>query len=72
MIPEDRLQQLINDKDADEALRWCNEHGYDEGWAIIDGALVVYDLNNPPSWLPADSERNEDGNTAEFEAAQSA
>jgi hypothetical protein len=67
-IPDDRLQQLIKRKRHGEAVGWCNAHGYSEGWAIIDGALVIYDLDNPPSWLPSDEERDEDGNTPAFYA----
>lgn len=33
------------------------------GRAIIDGALVIYDLDAPPAWLaPVLSARDEDGN----------
>lgn len=64
MIPDARLQQLIQRKDADEALVWCREHGYGEGWAIIDGALVIYDHEDPPAWLaPILALCDEDGNT---------
>lgn len=63
MIPEDRLQELIARKDADEAQEWCDEHGYSEGWAICDGALVIYDLDAPPAWFQFP--RDEDGNALE-------
>ncbi len=70
MIPADRLQQLIAEKDAEAALQWCQEHGYSEGWALIDGALVVYDLDAPPPWLAAVlAERDEDGYTPSGRAA---
>ena len=65
MIPEDRLQQILTAKDAEEAARWCTEHNYVEGWAIIDGALVIYDVDAPPHWLvPVLAARDEDGNTS--------
>ena len=64
MIPEDRLQQLIKTKKGAEAQHWCNKYGYSEGWAIIDGSLVIYDIDNPPAWLaPVLAVQDEDGNT---------
>jgi hypothetical protein len=66
VIPEDRLQQIIKNKDAAEAQRWCNKHGYTESWSIIDGAMVIYDHDNPPLWLaPILALQDDDGNTAE-------
>jgi hypothetical protein len=49
--PDDRLQEIIESKDPEAALAACQKHGYSEGWCIIDGALVVYDLDAPPAWL---------------------
>lgn len=66
MIPDDRLQQLIERKDAEEALHWCQEHGYSEGWSIIDGAIVIYDICDGSRWLPSEEERDENGFTEEF------
>jgi len=64
MIPDARLQQIIASKDQEEALRWCNEHRYVEGWAIIDGTLVIYDVDQPPAWLQvALDAQDDDGNT---------
>lgn len=64
MIPSDRLQQLISRKDGQEAQDWCDKFNYSEGWALIDGALVIYDLSNPPAWLaPVLDAQDEDGNT---------
>jgi len=64
VIPDARLQELIGRKDHEEALRWCTEYGYSEGWTIIDGTLVIHDLDNPPAWLvPVLEARDEDGNT---------
>lgn len=62
-VPADRLQQIIEAKDTDESGRWVDEHDYVESWAIIDGALVIHDHDDPPAWLPTDSERDEDGDT---------
>jgi hypothetical protein len=63
-LPEARLQQLIERKNASEALSWCEAHGYSEGWAIIDGAMVIYDIDNPPVWLaPILDLQDDDGNT---------
>jgi hypothetical protein len=59
MLPDDRLQQIILSKDVDNAV-------YEESWAIIDNALVIYDGNDPPHWLPTEAERDEDGNTKQF------
>jgi len=69
MIPEDRLQQLMKAKKGAEAQHWCNKFGYSEGWAIIDGALVIYNLDDPPWWLPKDEDRDENGNTQAPERA---
>lgn len=66
MIPDDRLQHLIDRKDTERALRWCQEHQYSESWSIIDGALVIYNLDDPPSWIPTDEERDENGYTQKF------
>lgn len=64
MIPEARLQQLLGRKDAEEAAAWCAKHGYSEGWALIDGALVIYDCDNPPHRLvPVQEACDEDGYT---------
>lgn len=68
MLPDERSQQILTSKDADEALASCTTHGYSEGWAIIDGAVVIYNLDTPPHWLPTDEQRDENGNTAEFVA----
>jgi len=57
MLPDERLQQIIQSKDVDNAV-------YEESWAIIDNALVIYDGADPPHWLP--TERDEDGNTRQF------
>jgi hypothetical protein len=58
----DRLQHLISQKDVIGGAQ------YPEGWAIVDGALIIYDFDNPPHWFPQD--RDENGNTPEFVAAQ--
>lgn len=63
-IPEERLQELINAKDVEAAGRSVDAHGYVEAWAIIDGALVIHDLDSPPIWLePVLDSRDDDGNT---------
>lgn len=56
MIPEAALQELIGHKNPKQAMERCQEHGYSEGWALRDGALVVYDCDDPPTWLPADND----------------
>lgn len=56
MLSEDRLQTILESKDTGVPPAQT-----DEGWAIIDGAVVVYDLNDPPRWFPHDEERDEDG-----------
>lgn len=68
-IPDDRLQEIIENKDAEIAFDWCQKHGYSESWSIIDGALVIFDCDDPPSWLVGVLEaRDEDGNTETREA----
>lgn len=64
MIPDPRLQQIMETKDPELALAACTEHGYCESWSIIDGALIIYNLDEPPAWLaPVLDARDEDGNT---------
>lgn len=60
-LDEDRLQFLIQQKDTLGGSKGG------EGWAIVDGALVIHDFENPPSWFPKD--RDEDGNTPDFDQA---
>jgi hypothetical protein len=67
MLPDDRTQEILASKDHEQALASCRRHGYSESWAIIDGAVVIYNVDAPPHWLPLD--RDEDGNTPEFVAA---
>ena len=57
MLPDDRLQQIILDKDIDKSLGG-------EGWAIIDNCMIIYDFEDPPHWFPQNLD--EDGNTPEF------
>ena len=59
MLPDKRLQQLIKRKKPKEAV------GY-EFWSIIDNALVIYDGEDPPHWLPQFESLDDDGNTSEF------
>lgn len=67
MIPDERLQELIATKDQEQAQKWVNEHRYAEGWCIVDGCLVIYDLDDCPKWISEKlSERNDDGNTSAF------
>jgi hypothetical protein len=54
-----RLQQIMRDKNVDQAL-------WGECWSICDNAIVIYQEDNPPAWLPNDYDRDEDGNTAEY------
>jgi hypothetical protein len=58
MIPDNRLQQLFNRRNHYEELQWMRHHDYTEGWAILDGSLVVYDVDNPPQWLPLPTVRS--------------
>ena len=64
MVPDERLQALLAAKDVDAASASCAEHNYSEGWEIIDGALVIFDCDEPPVWLaPVIRAQNEDGDT---------
>ncbi len=63
-VPDERLQQILEGKDADAAHAAGKKYGYSESWSIIDGALVIFDFDNPPAWLkPVLDARDEDGNT---------
>lgn len=65
-IPEERLRALIEGKDADAALESCEKHGYSESWSLIDGCMVIYNLDDPPRWLlPVLAAQDDDGNTPE-------
>ena len=67
MVPEPRLQQLIASKDIRRAQKWCDDSGYSEGWALVDGCLVIYDINDSPLWLTDQLiQRDEYGNTPAF------
>lgn len=56
-IPEARLQAIMASKDPEAALAACEEHHYSEAWGITDdGALIIYDLDNPPAWIPPQEE----------------
>lgn len=63
MIPGTRLRQILEGKDVDEAARWCGKHRYVEAWAIADGAIIIYDHEDPPAWMP---DRDDDGNADPF------
>jgi hypothetical protein len=57
MLGDDRLRELIRRKED-------TNPAYPEGWAMVDGALVIYDFSDPPAWFkPVLEARNEDGNT---------
>jgi len=67
MIPDKRLQQLIQSKDADLARSWTSTHNYSESWVIIDGCLVIADRDDAPPWLnELLAQRDNDGNTPDF------
>ncbi len=70
MIPDERLQQIIEQKNERQARRSVQKHGYTEGWAIIDGCLVIYDVDDSPTWLTEKLvSRDDDGNTSAFHNA---
>lgn len=50
MLSDDYIQHVMESKDAERALA----EGKVVGWASIDGAVVIYDLDDPPVWLPGD------------------
>lgn len=60
MLSDKRLQNIIGPgKEAlAEAIGTAEQS---ESWAICDGALVIYDLDNPPKWFAFD--RDDDGNS---------
>lgn len=67
MVPENRLQEIILNKDTDAADKSCKMHNYSESWAIIDGALIIHDLADPPSWMKqAIATQDENGHTPGF------
>lgn len=67
MIPDERLQELITSKDVKQARKWTKDHSYSEGWCIVDGCLVIYDLDDCPKWISEKlDERDDNGNTSAF------
>ncbi len=63
-LPSGRSQEILQSKDHERALQWCSSYNYAESWAIIDGAVVIYNLDDPPAWLVPVLERlDENGNT---------
>jgi len=56
-LSDDRLQQIIQGKDTDNAVEG-------ESWAIVDGVLVISDIDDQPAWYRAVyKSRDDDGNT---------
>lgn len=51
-IPEHCLQQILRSKDTVAAASRVDQNDYVEGWGIRDGAIVIYDVEDPPNWLP--------------------
>lgn len=68
MITSDRLQQILETKDHEDAIRAMHASGgrtQSECWSIIDGVLVIHDETDPPHWLaPVLKACDEDGNTS--------
>lgn len=59
-LADDWLQFLIQH----DALAAPPEANISIGRSIIDGTLVIYPLDNPPSWLEGVlADRDDDGNT---------
>lgn len=65
-IPDDRLQDILAAKDHAAALASCQQHGHTEGWAIVDGAIVIYDEQDPPAWLPPRDEHGFVGSSGDI------
>ena len=58
------IEELLN-YDATLAPKDFTSESGNVGRAAIDGALVVFDLDDPPAWLkPVLDMRDENGNTA--------
>lgn len=50
-LPAGRAEQILYSKDVAASKSWVGQYDYDEGWAIIDGTVVIYNMSNPPDWL---------------------
>jgi hypothetical protein len=59
VLSEERLQEIM----ALKGTEFVQESVNFEFWHIIDGAFVMYDGNDPPPWVPRNSERDDDGLT---------
>jgi hypothetical protein len=72
MLPQSRLEQIHKGKKHKDALKSMEKHGHkSECWGIYDGVMVIYDEDDPPSWLAkvfADADEN--GETPEFRERQ--
>lgn len=49
MIDHERAAEIMSGKDTVRAL----QTGRAESWIEIDGAIVIYDGDDPPAWMPA-------------------
>ena len=72
MLPQERLEQIVKGKKHKDALKSMDKHGHtNECWGIYDGILVIYDEDDPPSWLAkVIEEADEDGNTPQVGATR--
>jgi hypothetical protein len=68
MLPHSRLAQIHKGKKHEQALKSMAKHGHQsECWVIIDNVMVIFDEDDPPSWLAEVlANRDDDGNTPEF------
>lgn len=67
MLSDKYLQEVIEGKDQAAAVDEANTRQAVVCWAICDGAMVIYDYDDPPPWFKF--ERDEDGNSVEFDGA---
>ena len=72
MLPHSRLMQIIKSKSHKQAQKSMKKHGHQsECWGIYDGILVIYDEDDPPSWLAkVFDEADDNGETQEFRERQ--
>jgi hypothetical protein len=68
MVSEERLREILEGKNHKAALRAMDRDGnMSECWGIYDGVMVIYDEDDPPSWLAkVFVEADEDGHTPAF------
>lgn len=66
MLSYEYLMSVVESKDHERAQIEADHQNTPIGWALCDGALVIYDVNDPPEWFKF--EKDDDGNSVQLSA----